>query len=147
MRKEGLENFSIDAIERNVPIRELAGRETYWLKYYNEHPDHKLLNIKIEAHDSEYSTTKSEALSKIHSGAKRSKETREKMRISRQSVVLPPRPKGISTARVRVRCVETGREYPSISEAERAVGLSGGTITAALRRENGSAGAYHWERI
>ena len=51
---------------------------------------------------------------------------------------------GVSPRSVGVRCVETGEEFVSISDAERNKGIVG---VKAASKIGGLAGGYHWERI
>lgn len=46
-----------------------------------------------------------------------------------------------------VRCIDTGVEYPSISEAERQTGVNSSCISAACRGLKKTAGGYHWEYV
>eukprot|EP00808_Paulinella_micropora_P007346 g2446.t1 len=47
---------------------------------------------------------------------------------------------------VRVRCVETGQEYPSISAAAKAIGRAEENIHQSLKL-GCHCGGYHWERV
>ena len=54
--------------------------------------------------------------------------------------MIPPKP---------VRCVETGKTYPSISEASRQTGASQTGISRVVRKDkwHKTAGGYHWEYV
>jgi group I intron endonuclease len=45
----------------------------------------------------------------------------------------------------KVRCVETGFEYPSISEASRQTGVNVGSISRCCRKPHKTASGFHWE--
>lgn len=47
----------------------------------------------------------------------------------------------------RVRCIETGQEFYSASEAARFYNLSGDTVSAACRGDIQTACGYHWEYV
>lgn len=47
--------------------------------------------------------------------------------------------------KTRVKCVETQKIYPSISEAERDIGVSG--IYRCLHDIQNTCGGYHWKKI
>ena len=47
----------------------------------------------------------------------------------------------------RVRCVETGEEYPSYRVASEKTGISYSSIKGCINGKNKSAGGYHWEAI
>lgn len=46
-----------------------------------------------------------------------------------------------------IRCIETGKVYPSISAAAREVGVYDTTIGRAVNGNLKTAGGYHWEMI
>lgn len=45
----------------------------------------------------------------------------------------------------RVRCIETGKVFPSIKAAAAQVGIKGANISAVIAGRQKSAGGYHWE--
>lgn len=45
----------------------------------------------------------------------------------------------------RVRCIETGKVFPSIKAAAAYVGVKGSNISAVIAGRQKSAGGYHWE--
>ena len=47
----------------------------------------------------------------------------------------------------RVRCVETGEEFPSIKSAAEWCGVTSSNLSAVLAGRQKSAGGYHWERV
>lgn len=47
----------------------------------------------------------------------------------------------------RVRCIETGQEFYSASEAARFYNLSNDSVAAACRGDQQTAGGYHWEYV
>ena len=47
----------------------------------------------------------------------------------------------------RVRCVETGKVYPSQSEVARQTGIAKSNISAACRGKYKTAGGFHWEYV
>lgn len=44
-----------------------------------------------------------------------------------------------------VLCVETGKVYKSLSEADRQLGISFKNISNVLRGKSKTAGGYHWK--
>ena len=46
-----------------------------------------------------------------------------------------------------IRCLETGVEYESITEAATALGCSVPTLVKALKGETETGRGYHWEYI
>jgi hypothetical protein len=46
----------------------------------------------------------------------------------------------------KIRCVETGIEYPSIREAARMIHRANNNILSAIKR-NGTCAGYHWQLI
>lgn len=56
------------------------------------------------------------------------------------------RPHKKNTANSRpVRCVETGKTYPSMGEAERQTGIDHGNISKVCRGRQKTAGGYRWQ--
>lgn len=47
----------------------------------------------------------------------------------------------------RVRCVETGEEFPSIKSAVEWCGVASSNLSAVLAGRQKSTGGYHWERV
>jgi len=47
----------------------------------------------------------------------------------------------------RVRCVETGREFPTVSLAAQELGLSSGKIVGVCKGRRTTAGGFHWEYV
>lgn len=52
-----------------------------------------------------------------------------------------------SKTRTKVRCVETGEVYDSMSAAGRAIGLSYYGINLCVLGKQKTCGGYHWERV
>ena len=46
-----------------------------------------------------------------------------------------------------VRCIETGEEFESLSDAQRKTGILGETISRCCRGKQKTASGYHWEFI
>lgn len=61
------------------------------------------------------------------------------------------RTKRISDSQIRkkipVKCIETGVEYKTLSEAARATGAMSGHIAEVCRGKRKTAGNYHWEFV
>ncbi len=49
--------------------------------------------------------------------------------------------------KTKVRCVETGKVYNSISDAARAVGVSPSTLGKVFSGLRKTSGGYHWEKV
>ena len=47
----------------------------------------------------------------------------------------------------QIRCIETGKIYKSIMEAERDTSIPNGDISKVCRKERKTAGGVHWEYI
>ena len=48
---------------------------------------------------------------------------------------------------VKIRCVETGKEYPSIKAAAEDTGVDSSNISNVAQGYAFTAGGYHWERV
>ena len=57
-----------------------------------------------------------------------------------------PKPKRC-TVKMKVRCVETGEVYNTISKAAKALGIDGSNISGAISGLRITAGGYHWEQV
>lgn len=69
---------------------------------------------------------------------KPSEETRKKMSIAHKG-------KKATWAYKAVLCVETGKQYASITDAAASVGVSVCAVSAVLHGRSKTSGGYHWE--
>ena len=83
-------------------------------------------------------------ISEANKGRKVSDETRENMRKAQKG---HPKYPGTGIAPIRVRCIETGEEFDSLSEAGRKTGIDFKSISAYLKGKIKSAKGYHFEKI
>jgi hypothetical protein len=56
-----------------------------------------------------------------------------------------PKPPG--STKVKVKCVETGKVYNTITEAAKALGIDSSNISGVLYGVRITAGGYHWKRV
>lgn len=57
-----------------------------------------------------------------------------------------PKPKKGGT-KIKVKCVETGKVYNTITKAAKALGIDSSNISGVLYGVRSTAGGYHWERV
>lgn len=55
--------------------------------------------------------------------------------------------RALKSIRKRVRCIETGIVYESVSEAAKAIGITQGALSNCLAGRTKTCGGYHWEYI
>lgn len=111
-------------------------------------PSGECIRKSIEAHKGKHVDMKTRMkISEKLKGRPLSIETRRKMsearkgrKISEHMIIAMTK----ATSK-KVLCVETGKVYESLSEAERQLGISFKNISNVLRGKSKTAGGYHWE--
>lgn len=88
-----------------------------------------------------------EKLSHSLSGIKRTQETREKISNAKKGDKNPMYGVVVPSVVIHVRCVETGIEYYSIAECERAMNLSHSHISSVIKGKRHHCGGYTFERV
>ena len=83
-----------------------------------------------------------EVMARVRDGA------RARMKVMRADPEMRAKVDAINRARTskRVRCVETGQEFPSAQDAAASVGLKGGShISSVAKGKRPKAGGFTWE--
>lgn len=70
---------------------------------------------------------------------------KSKRKVTEKEKIMKAATKKKSGRKKAVRCVESGMEYISASDAEEKLGISEGCIGKCCRGERKSAGGFHWE--
>ena len=89
-------------------------------------------------------------MSKTRKGVPHSKEHCEAISRAlkgKKKTVEAIRNNQLAQHRKPVRCIETGEEFESLSDAERKTGILGETISRCCRGKQKTASGYHWEFI
>ena len=148
----GEENLEIRLIEECQSKEEMWQREEYWTNFYNER--YNLVNIRIGQKHAKSSIEKNR---KSHIGKRASKETKQKMSISRKGknnsmwgkhhTVDAKEKNRKAQISKKVICIETGIVYNSLHDATRKTGIHHATICSVCKGKRKIAGGYHWEYV
>ena len=114
------------------------------LKYYSTHEVwNKGIPISEEAREKDRQSNLGEKNGMW--GKKHSKETKRKISESLKGRPCSEKTKEINSK--KIKCIETGKIYCSISEASRELGCHCSNIWRAVAGKNKTAMGYHWEYI
>ena len=150
----GLENFIFEVLEL-CELEQLNERERYWIKHYNTYEqgynltlggdaDTNPLNLDYDMVYEEYLKTNSMA------------ETAKKFNCSVTPVRNAVRQHGIDRSneekekpveQIDPHTLEVVATFSSISEAGRAIGISGGAISRVINGHGVSAAGYYWRLV
>lgn len=164
IRKYGLENFEVEVIDTADTIDELNQKEIYWIKYYNTYEGEGYNaclggdNTKGFHHRAESKAKMSEAKSRMYIGESNpfygkhhSREVCERFSEQRRGRKLSDEWKRHisegSSAKVKVRNIETGEIFNSIKEAAKKYNIIPTHITRVCRGRRNTTGGYHWEYV
>jgi len=169
--KYGVENFTVEEIDRASTREELDEKERYWIRCYNSQVPN---GYNLESGGTKYkeiSETTREKLVESHKGEKApwygkhlTEETKRKLSESHKGKCKYWEGKKRSPATIakmsenrkgktigethcqslKVECVDNGKIYSSIGEAARASGISRTGIVNNLKGRSKSAGGYIW---
>lgn len=167
--KYGKENFTIEQIDVASDLNELNQKEIYWIKFYNSIDPNKGYNLRIGGENGTVSNETRVKLGKGNRGKKFSEEWRRKMSKSHKGVKHSAESyaKGVETKRAngtyekiakiavingkqsgkRVRCLETGIVYKSITDAAKANGLNRVNVSECVRGIHKTCGGMRWEYV
>ena len=164
IQKYGIDNFSIDVLERVETVEELDEKEMHWINvydslvpkgynqcyggktsvgYHHKKESKKKMSISksnmyIGENNPFYGKTHAEESKKKMSEARKGMNhlTEEQVRALRESHHT-----------VKVRNIETGEVFDSIKEASEKYGLLPTHITRVCKGKRKSTGGYHWEYV
>ena len=164
IQKYGLGNFEVEVIDTAKTVEELNRKEMYWIKYYNTYEGEGYNacmggnNTKGFHHRAESKAKMSEAKSRMYIGennpfygkhhseeiCRRFSEQRKGRKLS---IEWKRHISDGSTARVKVRNIETGEVFNSIKEAAEKYGVIATHISRVCRGKRNKTGGYHWEYV
>ena len=155
MRQYGIEHFSYEILETNIPENELNNKEKEYIKKYNskvpngynetdggdgggdalgartwclEHPELAFINRE--------------------KGRKKALQWQKENSELFKNIIKENQKKAAKARRKKVRCLETNIIYESASEAARSLKLkSSSHISAACSGARKTAAGYHWEFV
>lgn len=163
MRKYGVENFRIEAIEQ-CPNEELNNREKFWIKYYDSFGQNGY-NLTLGGDGAD--TIKHQEIFSMWDDGKSIGEIVKKVGYSRDAIARilsgyqnysieeSNRRAHINSGKAMGRAVlqlnktteEVVAEYESLAAAERSTGINHGNISNVCNKKPGykSAGGYKWK--
>lgn len=169
IQKYGKENFTVEQIDVACDIDELNEKEIYWIKFYDSVNSEKGYNLKVGGEHTTmsdetrhrlgngnrgktFSEGQKRKMSESHKGSKMSKEAIAKSVATKRATGVYEKIADI--ARIngkkcgkKVRCIETGKVYASITEAACENGVFRANISACLNGVTKTAGKLHWEYL
>ena len=155
MRKHGIEHFTYEILESNIPNEYLNEREKYYIQKYNcKTPngynetdggdgggDAQALIKWCQEHPEMVKRNRDNARIKAHQWQKDNKEIFS-------NIIRENQKKASEARKKKVKCIEKNIIFESASEAARQLNLSSGShISAVCRGERKTAAGYHWEFI
>ena len=140
IQKYGWDNFEHNILEDNLSLEEANQKEKYYIQKYNSTNPNFGYNIFEGGYNHTMSNQTKEKISNTLKGIKRSEETKRK--ISEHQYL-----------KRKIRCIETGQIFDSITEACKWANLkSHSSISNVLRGDSETAGKepntnkkLHWE--
>lgn len=166
--KYGRDNFTVEQIDVAADREELNAKEQYWIRHYDCIAP-KGYNLLVGGNQAEISEETRYRLGNANRGKHLSEETKRKMSESRRGFKMSPESiaKSVASKRAngtykkiadvarrngklsskKVRCVETGVTYSSITEAANATGIFRANLSACLRGVTKTSGKLHWEFV
>ena len=151
IRKYGFESFSYEVIVRDVPDYMIDAFERYWIHFYNScHGEG--YNAEEGGFRATINQDTKDRISKTLTGTKQSQKTKD----LRNSKLLGQKRnkeqiynyrKGQKKYYIPVLCVETGKVYESIAEAQRALGVEKSHIGNVCTGRRKSSLGYTWKYI
>ena len=167
IKKYGKENFTIEQIDVACTRDELDAKEQYWIKFYDSMNSDKGYNLKSGGTHCMFSESTRQKLRNAMLGKKLSAETRIKQRLAHIGLKMTPESirKSVVTKRAngfyqknadvarmngkksskKVKCVETGEVFDSITDASVKHNVHRANISACLHKKHETCGGKHWE--
>lgn len=139
--KYGIENFSFDVLVtfENISQRALDNFEDLCMKKFNSLNEEFGYNKKEAGSNGKHTKESKEKMSKKATGRIISEETKKKMSEAHKS-------KRKYNAR-KVKCVETGEIFETITAAANFYGLKIGCIQSVCRGKSKATGGYKWKYV
>lgn len=149
--KYGWDNIEHQILFTNLSKDEAEEKERQLIKLYETTIHQNGYNVDIGgSSEGMHSEETRRKISESKKGRIVSEETKQKQRLA----MTPEKQRKMILASVKkcsipVRCVETGKEYMSASEASRDIGVDVTSITKCCKKMKRfkTAGGYHWEYV
>ena len=145
IQKYGWKNFSHDILIDNLTIEEANEWEEYYIKKYDSIDDG--WNLKLGGENHLHSEETKQKMSKTRKGVPHSQEHSQAISEAlkgQKKTNEHIRNNQLAQHRKIVQCIETGKVYESLAEAERETGILGETISRQIRGKQKTTKGLHW---